>query len=70
MLNNIYSINFPGNSGKRSVGGKNDKLILNDKKQRMGKEILNCTTETNINSKTKFTFNVFPKATYKNSIRY
>ncbi|XP_071558107.1 uncharacterized protein Zc3h3 isoform X1 [Temnothorax nylanderi] len=51
---------------KRSVNGKNDKLI-NNKKQRMGKETLN-SSETNINTKTRFSFNVSPKATYKNSI--
>jgi len=55
-------------SGKRSISGKNDKL--NDKKLRMSKESINRTSETNISNKTKFSFNVFPKATYKNSIRY
>jgi len=36
----------------------------------MSKESVNRTSETNISNKTKFSFNVFPKATYKNSIRY
>ncbi|XP_012525644.1 zinc finger CCCH domain-containing protein 3 [Monomorium pharaonis] len=55
---------------KRSISGKSDKLnvSLNDKKRRIGKEVLNRTLETNIGSKTRLTFNVFPKTTYKNSI--
>ncbi|XP_011868766.1 PREDICTED: zinc finger CCCH domain-containing protein 3 [Vollenhovia emeryi] len=53
---------------KRSVSGKNDKFILTNKKQQMGKETLNSMSETNVNSKTRLSLNIFPKATYKNSI--
>ncbi|XP_018405300.1 PREDICTED: zinc finger CCCH domain-containing protein 3 isoform X2 [Cyphomyrmex costatus] len=52
---------------KRSISGKNDKLV-SFKKQRMSKESLNRTSETDTSSKTKFAFNVSSKATYKNSI--
>ncbi|XP_011168768.1 zinc finger CCCH domain-containing protein 3 [Solenopsis invicta] len=55
---------------KRSISGKSDKLgvILHDKKQRTSKETLNRTSETDIVKKTRYTFNVIPKTTYKNSI--
>ncbi|XP_018300323.1 zinc finger CCCH domain-containing protein 3 isoform X2 [Mycetomoellerius zeteki] len=53
---------------KRSINGKNDKFVSFNKKQRMSKENLNRTSETDISSKTKFAFNVSPKVTYKNSI--
>ncbi|XP_018372497.1 PREDICTED: zinc finger CCCH domain-containing protein 3 isoform X2 [Trachymyrmex cornetzi] len=53
---------------KRSINGKNDKFVSFNKKQRMSKESLNRTSEVDLSSKTKFAFNVSPKATYKNSI--
>ncbi|GAB1868870.1 Zinc finger CCCH domain-containing protein 3 [Camponotus japonicus] len=51
---------------KRSFNGKNDKPIYD--KKRVNKETLNCTLETNTNSKTRFTLNTSLKTTYKNSI--
>ncbi|KYM89274.1 Zinc finger CCCH domain-containing protein 3 [Atta colombica] len=52
---------------KRSINGKNDKFVSFNKKQRMSKESLNRTSEVDISSKSKFAFNISPKA-YKNSI--
>ncbi|CAL1684902.1 unnamed protein product [Lasius platythorax] len=52
---------------KRSLNGKNDKLIY-DKKQQISKETINCTLGTNTSSKAQFTFYTSSKATYKNSI--